>query len=850
MAARADHIIGGEMYYSFVRQEANGYNTYTLTLKLFVRCDANPAQTDSEVDISIYDAGGSHYEDFKFDRANLQRFSATDIDPCIVNPPPVCYQIAYYYGQVSLPQNANGYIATFQRCCRRTGLANIFSDNNDVGGTYFTRIPGNNSGFTSNQSPRFEAERGAIVCAQSRFRYNFAAEDPDGDDLEYSFSTAYIGATQQNPKPTRSGTPGTTVTYKSPFSESQPLGDQVTIDPKTGIISGVAPRSGLYIVTVSVKETRNGVRIGEHRKEFQFSVESCVRQVTASMPDKYADCDGLTINFVNNSTPGKEYVWDFGDGTPPVHTTDRSPLPYTYAAPGTYRVKLVVDPTSNCGDSTFATVYAWPYLRPQMTTSGLCTVQPTKFDNISTNDYGTFDYLKWDFGDATLQNDTSNRKDPEWQYTRPGSYTVKLFMRTEKGCERTITQTLDIYDKPPFTTTSDTALCLNDRLQLRAESQLPGTYTWGPQPLYNITGENTPNPVVFPTQDYTYEVTFRDLTGCPNTKKIAIDIKDKLLVNAGADSVICTGDPVNLRAEADGPYAYTWTDIDTRQVISSQLQTTVTPTRSTMYEMLVTLGSCLARDSVYYKAVDPPAAYAGQNATICHGESIALEASGGAYYSWEPAATLTRPRNKSTLAWPKDTTTYTVTVTDTLGCPKPVQSSVTINVVPPVPAFAGNDTIVIKGRPFQLNGAGGVRYEWSPADGLSNPSIPNPVTNIDRTFTYHLKVYTPEGCMGEDDINLRFMAGPEIYVPNAFSPNGDGRNDIFRPLPVGITRLDYFRIYNRWGELVYSTNEYLKGWDGRQRGGQAANGTYVWVVGGLNETGQMVEYKGTVVLIR
>jgi gliding motility-associated-like protein len=849
MAARADHVIGGEMYYTYL-SSTGSTNTYRITLKLFLRCDAEPTQIDPDVSVTFYDGGGTLTTRLPMRRSSLQSYSATDIDPCIVNPPYVCYQIAYYTDVITLPANVNGYIATFQRCCRRTGLANIFSDANDVGGTYFTRIPGNHNGFSSNASPRFEEERGAIVCAQNRFRYNFAAQDPDGDSLVYSFATAYEGGTPGDPKPITSRPPGTEVNYKPPFSAAEPLGDQVTIDPHTGIISGIAPRSGLYIVTVAVREYRGGILIGEHRKEFQFTVEACVRQVTAAMPDKYADCDGYTINFVNNSTPGKEYVWDFGDGTPPRHTMDRTTFAYTYASQGTYRVKLLVDPSSSCGDSAFATVHVYPFLTPAMQASGRCITKATEFNNLSRNDVGDFEYLKWDFGDPSIQNDTSNLKEPKWQYTRPGSYTISLFMRTEKGCERTISETLDVYDKPPFTTTGDTALCIQDELQLKAESALPGTYSWGPLPLYNIRFENTATPTVYPKQDRTYEVTFTDQTGCENTKKVFIDVKTDLLVDAGRDSVICTGDPVNLHAAVDGPYAFTWTDVDTRNVISTQQQVTVTPARSSLYEILVTLGSCLARDSVYYKTVDPPAAYAGADATICHGESIWLEASGGAFYTWEPPATLTRPRSDRTLAWPKDTTTYTVTVTDTLGCPKPVTSSVTINVVPPVPAFAGNDTIVIKGRPFQLNGTGAFRYEWSPAEGLSDPNIPNPITTIDRTFTYHLKAYTKEGCMGEDDINLRFMAGPEIYVPNAFSPNGDGRNDVFRPLPVGITRLDYFRVYNRWGELIYSTNEYLKGWDGRQRGGQAANGTYVWVVGGLNETGQMVEYKGTVVLIR
>lgn len=848
LASRADHIIGGEMYYTWLSATGTG-NNYQITLKLFVRCDATNAQIDPDVNIAIYDGAGNYYTTLReVPRNNLEQYTATDIDPCIVNPPYVCYQIAYYTTQVSLPFKPAGYYATFQRCCRRTRLTNIFSDDNNVGGTYFTKIPGTANNFDRNSGPRFSAEKGTIVCANSRFRYDYAATDPEGDSLVYSFSTAYTGGDRDDPKPDRSAAPPyTPVSYNAPFSASQPLGDKAAIDPKTGVISGIAPRAGLYIVTVSVNEYRNGVFIGEHKKEFQFTVENCVRQVVAALPDKFADCDGFVINFVNNSTPNKAYVWDFGDGNT-YSTNSLATFPHTYADTGTYRVKLTVDPSSSCGDSAFSTVRVYPQLLPSFDFSGLCTTQPTQFTNTSTNDVGTFDYFKWDFGVTAATNDTSNHQAPTWQYTTPGNYTVKFFMSTTKGCEKEITKTIEIYDKPPFTSTGDTLHCIKDELQLHAESAMAGSFSWAP--LYNIRGENTADPFVSPQKDTAYDVTFTDLTGCVNTKRVHIDVRDTLLVKTSADSVICTGDPVDLTATADGNYAFTWVNLDTRQIISRTNTVTVTPAGTGAYYVQVDLGSCNSRDSIFFRTVDPPDAFAGLDTTVCFGEKVLLQASGGAYYSWSPAETLTSPRQASTVAWPKDTTTYTVTVTDTLGCPKPVTAQRTIAVVPPVPAFAGNDTIIIKGQPFRLNASGGVQYLWSPADGLSSTTIPDPVTNYDRDITYHVKVYTQEGCMGEDDIHVRFMTGPEIYIPNAFTPNGDGVNDVFRPMPVGFTKMEYFRIYNRWGEEIFSSVQYLKGWDGKKNGSPAAADTYVWIVGGTNIAGQTVEKRGTVTLIR
>ncbi len=165
-------------------------------------------------------------------------------------------------------------------------------------------------------------------------------------------------------------------------------------------------------------------------------------------------------------------------------------------------------------------------------------------------------------------------------------------------------------------------------------------------------------------------------------------------------------------------------------------------------------------------------------------------------------------------------------------------------------AFAGRDTIVSPGQPVQLNATGGVLYNWAPATGLSDPTIANPVAIIQNNTSYILTAYAPIGCETKDTINIKVLKGPAIYVPNAFTPNGDGRNDVFRFIPVGMTRIDYFRIFNRYGQLVYSSTDPAKGWDGTINGTRQPNGTYIWMVSGLDYNGKPHVQKGTVVLVR
>jgi gliding motility-associated-like protein len=113
-----------------------------------------------------------------------------------------------------------------------------------------------------------------------------------------------------------------------------------------------------------------------------------------------------------------------------------------------------------------------------------------------------------------------------------------------------------------------------------------------------------------------------------------------------------------------------------------------------------------------------------------------------------------------------------------------------------------------------------------------------------------LQVTDFAGCIGYDTVFIKVYNGPTYYVPNAFSPNGDGLNDVFRAVPSGIVRTEYFRIFNRYGNLVFDTREYLKGWDGSFLGKKQPLGTYVWMVKGVDRDGKTVEMKGTVMLVQ
>jgi len=164
-------------------------------------------------------------------------------------------------------------------------------------------------------------------------------------------------------------------------------------------------------------------------------------------------------------------------------------------------------------------------------------------------------------------------------------------------------------------------------------------------------------------------------------------------------------------------------------------------------------------------------------------------------------------------------------------------------------AFAGADIQARKNSTIQLNGSGGGSYEWSPAAGLSDPFVSNPTLKVVTDRMLVLKVTTAAGCTDTDTLLVKSFDHSEVYVPSAFTPNGDGRNDRLRPLAVGISSIRYFRVYDRWGGIVYSSAS-TEGWDGTVHGKAAAEGNYVWVVSAIDVDGSVLMRKGSAVLIR
>ncbi len=163
---------------------------------------------------------------------------------------------------------------------------------------------------------------------------------------------------------------------------------------------------------------------------------------------------------------------------------------------------------------------------------------------------------------------------------------------------------------------------------------------------------------------------------------------------------------------------------------------------------------------------------------------------------------------------------------------------------------AGPDLEVLPGKTIELRAAGASRYEWQPVTYLNNPSVANPLSIPFDDITYFVTGFASDGCASTDTVSIKVLKTNLIEVPTAFTPNNDGLNDQLKPLIYGIDKLEYFVVYNRWGQKVFDTNLIGVGWDGTINGKLQGPGTYIWALQVRDNSGKLVSKKGTSTLIR
>ena len=408
---------------------------------------------------------------------------------------------------------------------------------------------------------------------------------------------------------------------------------------------------------------------------------------------------------------------------------------------------------------------------------------------------------------------------------QPGLYHVT----TTDACGGTFHDTVVVSAAPPipFSVGPDRNKCNGDTVHLAAPAGFLN-YSWSNQ--YNISSTTTQTVVVNPLVDTAYFVRAEKTPGCFAFDTVRVKVYTAPAIALGSDLRFCAGDSVLLDA-GNGFATYEWNTGTTSQHISVKEVGSYTVTGTTTE-------GCKSTDTLQVIQVfSLPQPRLDKNSTLCFGESKILDAGAFAAYRWQDGST-TRTLGVNAIG------KYSVTVTDANGCSGSDSTAVT-TILPLPSGFLTQDTAICSYSSLQLKpNASFQSYKWS--TGGTTAAI-----TISQPGAYTLIVKDNQGCNGKDTIRIvdkNCLSG--FYAPSAFSPNGDGKNDQFRPLLFGNVKSYRFTIYSRWGDVVFQTTELQRGWNGKITGIQQETGVFIWTCTFQLEGEHVKQEKGTVVLMR
>jgi len=788
----ATHIIGGEIVYTLL--DAN-QNRYRITVQLFFDCqngDEGAIESDDQIIISQWNAATSTYiGDFEMSKTSSKNIRENTSYNCVKNPGNVCVTASVYSAIRVINPGNNGVILSWQRCCRNNKIDNI----NNPGGSGFTawtKIPPES---TTNSSPYFTDILPIYICVDAPLSIDLTAVDLDGDSLVYGLSTPYLGGAD-NPANRRrpdeqseyEAPPFRTAIWKNSFNVQNqiPGSPSLNINSRTGEMTVTPSQVGEFSIGITVKEYRNGTLIGQTSRDYQISVINCQFDILANytIPNgttvggAYSFECGDTVKVINTSIvkPGLKatFFWDFGDPTTTddtLTTYDKAvPVEYIYPGNGDYTITLTV--TSDiCNDE-------YKYNVRIRSSKSFELGEDIIFCNdfIQVLDTKTPDALSVTWSDG--QTGSSITVDQVGIYIAEVSY---------GKCSYKDTITLSSDPVPAFSLLPDTLVC--DNIDFVLDVGVPDlSYQWNTEPPQSTRSIRITDTGSFAVIVRNLNCFARDTTRVWQPTKPILD-----------DAFYCDefSHDVDVGDIEEGEYLW-----------SNNVTTPATTiTEGGVQWVRVTQRHCVNSDS--FSITNPVINLElGEDTHFCDKLDITLDAGpDGDTYNWSTGADSRSIRVTSPGI-------YKVTVVDRFGCES--KDSVNLSLSNSPTFDLGDDTTICLNSPTLLSGPEGFAdYEWS--TGEISRQILAALDGI-----YSLKITDEYKCFGADSLLLTVdpEALPnELYLPNAFTPNQDGLNELF-PYKKSVSQPGYFiTIYSRWGEKVFDSRESnVTSWDGYYKG--------------------------------
>jgi len=555
--------------------------------------------------------------------------------------------------------------------------------------------------------------------------------------------------------------------------------------------------------------------------------------------------DSVMIGGSPTGPAGSTYSWTptAGLSDPTIANPMASPSDTTK-----YFVAIIDANTCSAIDSMVVNVNELPTVDYRV--DAVCFGDFTAFTDLTTLNNSAVQSWDWDFGD---NNGTSNLQNPAYQYAAPGDYQVKLIVTTDLGCIDSIEKTVSVNPLPLIDAGADVTICEGDTVELGGTPTGPAGVTYSWSPATGLSDAAEANPMAFPLSTTSYSLSITDANGCFNYDTVEVSVNPLPVVVSNNDTSICKGDGIQLNAS--GALSYSWQPTTglSDPLIANPI---ASPEVSTNYVVFgADANGCIDTDTTFIRVFTVD--FMPSDTSVCYGDSIQLspildaDASSSIQYIWSPSLGLSNPNSANPKASPPVTTDYQVLVQDQRGCVD--VDSIRLRIDPRANVdFEYDISPRCEGAVIELTNTSTSTDEflWQ-LNGVNRSSDFDPSFDMDYSVENVVTLIGANATCTDSIIKTipktNFEDIFEFKDANAFTPNGDGINDIYDPGFKGefVGCVD-FRIYNRWGDKVFDSNNGQYGWDGRtQYGDVAPNGLYFYVINVADQ-----EIRGSVYLQR
>lgn len=568
-------------------------------------------------------------------------------------------------------------------------------------------------------------------------------------------------------------------------------------------------------------------------------------------------CGGYDVQFSSSSVNAPFYNWNFGDVNNPLVSGQGSQVQYSYPGPGEYTIMVTLSEDISCPDTLFKTItieepeivpgFSWQY-------ESCSDMALISFLDTSINTQSSIIAWDWRFSNGlTTSGDSTSLVINESEVIE-----ATLIITSDDGCVDSVSQLLNI-ELIEVNFADSLVACNGESVSLNPNPDTSLVYNWSP--LETLDNPNAANPLANPNQTTTYNAVIQDMAGnCEIEAEVTVIVPPLLTLSLPADTNICEGEYLLF---ADSPEAaiFQWsTNADFSMPFSDEPEVLVSVDGEQIFYLQVTDDfGCMESGQIQISSYGIDVLMTS-DLTICIGDTARLNAinlnEAPLVYEWMPNTDILSGQGSGNLLVnPIVTTNFTLTLSNDFGCTLDTNVVVTIfDFVPPLTVAAEPDTLFGPGT-SQLMATDNTNYTyfWSPIDGLDLVNSPNPTAEIVETTTYSVTVRDENGCSNVASLLIVVLnpdcGEPNIFVPNGFTPDGDGLNDLLFVRGNNISEM-YFAIYDRWGEKVFETDSQERAWDGTFSGKNLTPDVYGFYLQVTCGNGQQYFKKGNITLIR